>query len=597
MRGNHTFKVGGEIADRRFNQIGNQFPRGFFQFPSRATAHPDNLDDTGDAFASGLLGWISEATRALGIANVQFRQKSAAFYAEDTWKITPKLTMNIGIRYEYTPPWRDRYRGIMNVKMFCPGVDETGIDEDCPVPILVRPGEGDFHEGLAVHLGDQVPTETGDDALFNHATIIKDKNDWGPRIGLAYQWNDRTTIRAGYGIYYSQDTGNPVFDMGRNFGFRESARGLDLRPSVSLSEPFATSGSAGTQCSNWDGPCVAGLYTFGNDSRRRTPYVQQYLLNVQRQLTDTLLLEVGYSGNQGRKLQRMYGFNTPVERADPTDLTSTNDRRPWGGNIYGRIQTIANVSQSNYNALGVKIQQRYRSGLTYLLGYTWSHSIDQGSGIRTNSGDNLFPASSYDLKPERGPSQFDVRQRLTASILYDIPLRFDNRVVEAIAGGWQVGSIFTVSTGTPFNPGSCGDLNSNGQGNRGDATGVSMFLDNPTPQEFFRRDPTDGRGPASVACNVPVMISGTEYNALTARQGNIARNAGVSPGFENWDFSLTKVFRFHERMNLQLRFESFNFTNHPNWNTPTTSVSSLNYGVITSARSMRTNQFALKLVF
>ncbi|MCB1021181.1 MAG: carboxypeptidase regulatory-like domain-containing protein [Acidobacteria bacterium] len=601
VRGNHTVKFGAELGSVRFNQVGNQFPRGLLQFHSRATALPGRDVDTGDAFAAGLLGWMDEATRSLGIANVQFRQTYAHFYGEDTWKIRPNLTMNIGLRYEYTPPFQDRYRGVMNVQMFCPGVDETGIDESCQTPVLVRPGAGDFHEGLNVHMADNVPTATGDDVLFNHATVKKDTNDFGPRIGLSYQPDSKTTIRTGFGVYYSQDTGNPVFDMGRNFGFRQSARGLETRPTVNLDSPWATAGSGNTQCSNWDGPCVNGLYTFGNDARRRTPYIMQYLLNVQRQVTDTMMVEVGYSGNQGRKLQRMYGFNTPLERADPTDLSSVNDRRPWGGDIYGRIQTIANVSQSSYNALALKLRQRHHNGLTYLVGYTWSRAIDQGSGIRTNGGDNLFPASSYDLRPERGLSQFHTGQRFTGSVLYDLPLRFENHVLEALAGGWQLGTILTFSTGTPFNGGACGQPNSNGQNNRGDATGISPFPDNPTANEFFVKAAPNAngerRGGAAISCFVPVTINGAEYNALSARQGNIARNVYISPGYANMDFSMMKNFRMTERFNLQFRFESFNFTNHPNWNNPNTGTTSLNYGVITSARSMRTNQFALKFMF
>ena len=592
VRGNHTIKFGGEITDRRYNLIGNQFPRGFFQFGGRATALPGNINSTGDYFASGLLGWITEATRSLGLPSVQFRQRSPHGYVEDTWKISPKLTMNIGLRYEFTPPYRDRYRGVMNVQMFCPGVDDTGIDEDCRTPVMVRPGDGDFYEGLNVRFADNVPIASGDDVLFNRATIQKDRNDWAPRLGIAYQVDDKTSIRTGYGVYYTQDTTNPVFDMARNFGFRESARGLDVRPSVNLDSPWAASGSAGLECSNWDGVCVSRLYTFANDSRRRTPYVQQFLFNVQRQLDDSTLLEVGYSGNIGRKIQRMYGFNTPLDRADGTDLSTRLQRIPWRDE-YGRLQTIANVVNSSYNALGVKFQRRFTRGLTYLVGYTWSRAIDSGSGIRTNNGDNLFPASSYNLKLERGLSQFHTKSRLTASILYEIPLRFENRVAEALAGGWQLGSIITIATGTPQGGGNCGDLDGNEQGNRGDATGISMYLDNPTNLEYYRKD-ADGRGPAAISCSV---IDSQGFNALTYRQGNINRNPYISPGVANWDFSLTKAFQVTERFSLDFRFESFNFANKPQWNNPDTGVNSLNYGFISSARSMRTNQFALKFLF
>lgn len=597
VRGNHTIKFGGELADRRYNQVGNQFPRGLLQFNGGFTADPNDLSNTGEAFASGLLGWMSEATRAAGIANVQFRQNSFALYAEDSWKVRPNITLNLGLRYENTPAWKDRYRGIMNVKMFCPGVDDTGIDESCQTPVLVRPGEGDFHEGLGFHIADSVPKETGDDALFNHATVQSDKNDFGPRIGLAWQVDSKTTVRTGYGIYFAQDTGNPVFDMGRNFGARQSARSAasDGAPTSNLDAPWANI-PADTNCSNWSGPCFAGLYTFANDSRRRTPYVQQYLLNIQRQITDSMLFEVGYSGNLGRKLQRMYGFNTPTERSDPTDTSTVNQRRPFGGSIYGRIQTIANVSNSNYNALAVKLQQRNVNGFTYLFGYTYGRTIDGGSAIRTQSGDNLFPASSYDLTAERGLAQFHTAHRATLSVLYDIPLRFQNRAVETVAGGWQLGTILTFSSGQPFNPGNCGDLNGNSQGNRGDATGISPFVDDPSPQEFFRRD-SDGRGPAAMTCDVPININGTRFNELAARQGNVGRNYLIGPGFANWDFSLTKNFQFTEKYNMQFRFESFNFSNHPQWNRPRTGRNDLNYGVITSARAMRTNQFALKFIF
>jgi hypothetical protein len=313
---------------------------------------------------------------------------------------------------------------------------------------------------------------------------------------------------------------------------------------------------------------------------------------VQRQLNDSTLLEVGYSGNLGRKIQRMYGFNTPLDRADASDRTDRLNRQPWPDE-YGRLQTIANVVNANYNALGVKFQKRFTQGLTYLIGYTWSRAIDSGSAIRTNAGDNLFPASSYALEAERGLAQFHVSNRLTASILYEIPLRFESRLAEALGGGWQLGSIITVSSGTPFNGGNCGDLDSNEQGNRGDATGISPYLDNPTNLQYFRRAES-GRGAAAISCSVP---DSTGANALTYRQGNIARDMYVGPGVANWDFSLSKNFRVSERFGVEFRFESFNFANHPQWNNPDTGTNSLNYGFINSARSMRTNQFALKLNF
>ena len=339
---------------------------------------------------------------------------------------------------------------------------------------------------------------------------------------------------------------------------------------------------------------MAGLYTYRNDPERRTPYVQQYMFNIQRQLTSSLLLEVGYLGNKGTKIQRMYGFNKAINKSGPDDRRTLAQRQPFGADVYGIIQTIGGGVNSNYNALAGKLQQRFAKGMTYVVGYTWSRSIDNGSAIRTQTGDNLFPANNYDFKAERGLSQFHTGQQFTASIVYKIPVNFQNPAVHALIGGWQVSTILAVSGGTPQNGGSCGDINSTGEGSRGDATGLSLFPDKKTQDQFFVRNPTTGRGPAGITCTV---LDSRGVNALTYREGNVNRNPYIGPGLINVDFSLVKSFRVTERAKVEFRFESFNFTNHPNWNFPDTSVTSLTYGRVTSAREMRTNQFALKFMF
>ena len=379
-----------------------------------------------------------------------------------------------------------------------------------------------------------------------------DRNDFAPRIGIAWQPGSRWTVRTGYGLFFAQDTVNPVWDMARNLGFRESARSLDLLPTANVSNPWNVLAGTGAVCSNWQGLCLAGLYTFGNEVARRTAYVHQYLLNVQHQVTDSLLLEVGYQGNAGHKLQRMYGWNDPIFRNGPTDNRSANDRRPWGGAIYGRIQTIGGHVNSNYNSGIVKLQQRFNKGFTYLLGYTWARAIDDGSGIRTNDGDNLFPANNYDFRSERALSQFHQLHRFTSSALYEIPFgknkRDIGRVGNALLGDWSLGTILTLSTGSPFNGGGCGDIAANTQGSRGDATGISPFMDNPTPQEYFRRD-ASGRGAAAITCTT---LDAARFNELTYREGNIGRNVYIGPGVFNWDFSVLRRFNFTERMNLDV---------------------------------------------
>ena len=341
IHGNHTFKFGGEAASRRYNLIGNQFPRGLLQFHSRATALPTDLQDSATAFASGLLGWMDEATRALGLPNVQFRQNAIPRLRRGRLEGDAEADRDHGSAVrehaavggplprhherQAVLPRRGRHRHRR-------GLPDAGHGSAGP--------STDFYEGLSVRFADNIPMAAGDDVLFNHALQARDNNDFAPRLGIAYQLGQKTTIRTGYGVFYTQDTTNPMFDRARNFGFRESARGLDVRPSVNLDDPWAASGASGLQCSNWDGVCVARLYTFAGDANRRTPYVQQFMFNVQHQLDSSTLLEVGYSGNLGTKIERMYGYNTPLDkRRARTDTTTRIQRIPWGDE-YGRIQTI-----------------------------------------------------------------------------------------------------------------------------------------------------------------------------------------------------------------------------------------------------------------
>ncbi len=594
IRGKHTFKFGLDISEAQYAQVGNQFARGQFNASAQQTAHPTL--GGGNGFAGFMTGWLNQATRAGGLPNVQFRRKPMMFYFEDTWRMTSKLTMNIGLRYENTPPWHDKHSGFNNVQFHgCLGVDDTGIDESCQTPTLVRPAgiSDDPFEGLAFHLADVVPVAVGDDVLFSRRLVNWDTNDFAPRIGISYAPDAKTTVRFGYGIFYAQDTANPVFDMGRNFGARDTARSFDEIPEVNFENgPWAnkTPGS----CSDWDGACFNGLYTFGNDPGRVTPNIQQWVFNVQRQVTDTLLFEVGYMGSVGHNLQKMHGWNQPLLRSGPEDTSSEAARRPFGDASFGTIQTISSLGNSNYHALGVKLLQRSSNGLTYLVGYTWAKSIDDSSAIRTNGGDNLFPGNFYDFSSERALSQFHTNHRLTASILYDLPFRFESGLMQALGGGWQVGTIVTFSTGTPRNHGGCPNNPTFGGSGRADVTGTNPN-DGPATAEQFWSANADGTQ-NSYTCGG--AISGETVDpTFPYRYGNSTRNDLIGPSFANMDFSLNKNFAVTESVGVEFRFESYNFTNHPNWNAPSTSLTSSQFGRVTSARSMRTNQFALKFNF
>jgi outer membrane receptor protein involved in Fe transport len=583
VRGNHSFKFGGEIRRDRYNQIGNQFPRGSFIFQAKATFNPASRATSGHSFADLLLGESRRSERALGIANTMFRATSFYLYFEDTWKITPHLTLNLGLRYENVPPFHDKYRGIMNVQLFDPGVGPNGLLASTRVPVFVRPGKGDVHEGIQYHFHDGIPTAVGDD-LLGRALVSSDHNDFAPRIGFSYNPTSNWSIRTGLGVFYTQDTGNPRFDMGRNLGGRGRFESHEERPNSSLSDPWAFE-RATYKCSNWDGVCQGPPYTLGNIYGRRTPYIFQWLFNVQRQLTDTVALEAGYMGNSGHKLERLRAYNEAILRTGPGDNRTIEQRQPWPA--YGRIQEVDGSVNSNYHALNLKLQQRFARGFTYLLGYTWSKAIDNGSAIRTNAGDRLFPPNSYDLDHERALSQFHTGRRFVGSFIYELPFGagkpFANRrgVVDKILGGWQVSSIVTFSDGQPVNVGNIGDRANVGVENWPDATGVSPYPEQQTPQRFWNIAAFDGNN-----------------TQLLYRNGSAGRNALIDPGLRQWDFSLMKNTSIREGHSLQFRFETFNFSNHPNWNSPGANVlSPATFGVITSARTMREMQFGLKYTF
>jgi hypothetical protein len=216
------------------------------------------------------------------------------------------------------------------------------------------------------------------------------------------------------------------------------------------------------------------------------------------------------------------------------------------------------------------------------VSYTWSKSIDDGSSLRGGTDVNGTPLNWYDFTSNRGLSDFNVSHRFVASVLYELPFgKGNSALLNRIAGGWQVGSVVTFADGTPINVGSLGDTTRTEETTLPNATGISPVPTNQTAQQFW---------------NI-AAFSSTDPR-LNYQYGNTARNVLFSPGTKNWDFSLIKNTRIRERQYLQFRFEAYNFENHPNWNIPSNNVLvPSTFGVITSAKTMRQLQVALKYSF
>lgn len=322
-------------------------------------------------------------------------------------------------------------------------------------------------------------------------------------------------------------------------------------------------------------------YVLGNIYARRTPYVIQYLLNVQRELRGNMLLEVGYLGSVGRKLESLRAFNEAIPGSGPV-----SSRQPYPE--FGRIQEVDGSGKSNYNGFSVKLEKRFSSGLSFLNGYTWSKSIDNASAIRSHDSDTLFPQNSYNLAAERALSSFDVRHRFVSSVTYELPIgrgrRFLDRggVTEVMLGGWQVSSILTMQTGFPITI-----MTGRDQANTGGG------FDRPNVVAGQKVDLDRGERNANRWFNTAAF-------ALPAfgTFGNSERNTVITPGVVQRDASLLKNFHFTERKSLQFRFEVFNAPNHKNLGNPDRGFVSSSFGKITGTRTnMREIQFGLKFLF
>ncbi len=573
VRGKHALRFGGEIRKDQFNQVGNQYGRGSFTFSTTPTQDPkaltvSGLPQQGDAFASFLLGNVTLTEVAAQIAAVQFRATDFAFYLDDVWKLSPTLTISMGLRYENNPPWEDISGNLTTV--FFNAFDNTpNVTDQSRYPVFLRQGKssGDPYAGLKVRWPN-IPLVQ--DGRLGNRLVQRDNNDFAPRLGIAWAPNSKWSIRTGAGMFYNQDQGNPRFDVARNAAGPTRNDDNPNFPAETWSNGAAS--LAGS---------VANILTpqaFSNKFDRRTPYTYQWLFNVQRQLSTDLVFEAGYLGSVSRHLESYRGVSAAVP--GPGTVASRSPYPNWG-----LLVLVEDGGRGNYNSLGTKLTKRYSSGLTALVSYTWSKSIDTTSGIRTSDTDTLFSQDGRCMLCDRGPSAFDNRHRLVISGLYDLPVgkgkkvNIGNPVLNAAIGGWQFGGISTWRSGFPINPtAGVNRANTNINNDRPDATGQSVHVDTSTTERWF---------------NTGAFALQPLYQF-----GNAGRNSVTGPAGFILDSNLQKNFRLKESHEIQFRWEAYNLLNHPVWGFPTTNFSSPNFGRITStAISMRQMQFALKYVF
>jgi hypothetical protein len=559
-RGKHNFKIGGEYRRVRYNQIGAVVPRGRFSW---------NGQYSGEPMADMLLGVMSTTEGQVGAPIANFRNNYIAFYLQDTWRMTPKLTMNWGLRWEYESPFYDKHDAIVNVDFRW----DNSIE-----PTFVRAGTGDINQG-----NPAFPAPAGwklvRDGRFGRGAGSPDRNDFGPRLGLAYQIDSKTVLRGGGGIYYVRDIGNAVFDVVRNIPFtiRQAETANTLSPNLTWNKLFTQAGA----------PSFLLINQFGEP----TSYVAQWQASVQRELSRNMSLEITYMGSAGIHLRRLASYNLPQPGPG-----NPNTNRPFP-KFNGAFQNMYAAAHSNYHSLQARLQHRFAHGITLLGSYSYSKSIDNGSGVRTTDGDPLTPMDpDRSLWRDRGLSAFDFRHRLTTSFLYELPFgkgrRVDisNRAADFILGGWQLGGILTFQSGFPFSA-FCGSGNiQNGAGGwcAPDAISGARGNDGPkTVAQYF---------------NTAAFVDrlGQNPSAITDfRFGTAGRNIMIGPGIASLDASINKAFKWMEgRQQIDLRGEFFNLPNPPVFGQPGSTLRTATYGVITGTRiDSRQIQVALRYSF
>ena len=655
VKGKHSLRLGFEYSRQTFNQLGNQFSRGQFSSGPLTTSTLIGGKLTGgDSLADFLLGNLQQSTVAVAVANANYVRNVESAYVDDTYKLTPKLTISAGLRYELTPPWNDTFGN--NFNTLFPVIPKVGdvsttygaastptvYNSDGSVktpgtynsqyPYYARQGNCDpanVYSGIAIRWS-YTNAVCSNGKVPNGALMNTIYTNFAPRFGISYSPTAKTVVRTGFGIFYTQDIGNAYFDMARNIAGRVTVNNANAAPgnASNLTWANATPGATGTSTVTLANNTVA----FSNATTHHTSYTEQFLLNIQQQVGRNWSFEAGYQGALSRHLYGFFNANQPSPYgvlgsplgysvvAAPTgscpsctkvSITTLASREPFQ-NVLSGAQMVHDEGTVNYNAGSVKANRRFSKGLDLTASYTYSKSLDDTSGVRNQGNDLLNAQNGLCIPCEYGPSAFDVRNRVVVSGLYELPIGpgklvpLNNKLVNALIGGWQVGGTFTHQRGQVETPQYGGD--NSGLGNlfgnfdRPNVTGTSPYLpcNTMTVESCLSKAAYSQPG---VVVNVTTQnastgVISTNPTNIGGLWGNATRGSLHGPGLTNLDASLHKSFvmPYSEHHHLDIRFEAFNALNHPNWTLPNANYSSSSFGQV-GAGGMRQLQLAGKYQF
>jgi hypothetical protein len=576
IKGRHSIQFGAEYRDGNVDYYRATYGRGRIYF-----------DDLTDFIAGEPSSW-----RFLyGDPSRNVSQKAMGFFAQDSFRATPRLTINLGLRYDITNPIKDSHNLLANY----------------------LPGQGIVQVGRGI--SQPYPTNY---------------NNVSPRLGLAWdvRGNGKTVVRAGSGLIFEQPSIRTFMFNGGGLNLNPTGvplvdlNGNTTQPNGTINS-FLVESSDPTQL-NWSEagpifPAAAGAScsvdsqcnVFGVDPDLKTPYVLNWNLNVQQEVAPQTLLQIAYVAQHGVKLYSVADINQVNPALDDGSETvgrplvancpvSANGGLGLGGPCFpyiGFLDQLSNHSSSNYNSLQATLTKRFSHGLYLLAGYTYAHAIDTATSNLAG-----VPPNSLNYNAERGNGDYDIRNRFTLSATYELPSR---KTRSQMLEGWEVTSVVTLQGGEPFTLGDFNDdISLTGEFNdRWNMTGPASnihwsainsipYIDPNADTSPFNYnsngDVVSGATPAAQSCVTQAYATGgvAAADQLGANggdlgcyvsgktvitppaygsQGNMGRNIFRGPSFTNWDFSISKAFRLHENVRLQLRGEFFNILNHTNF--------------------------------
>lgn len=554
-RGNHAFDFGTEIIRWELGSFSNLLGRGAFAFLGKFSQN-----DVADL----LLGFPASAATTEGIPTTRQRRTTWHFYAQDKWRLRPGLTVNLGLRYEYSPPYLEADNRIV------------AFDSSFPGGRLVAPGDeimGPFVEGLTEKLQAAGRIAFGSQLGLPRTLIQSRKTDFAPRVGIAWSPFRAFIIRTGYGIYFAQSPSSARGGITQAPPFFAQFFSFPAKPVPT--QTVLQQAVAGT-------PSAGGIFTL-NDSNK-TPYVQQWNFGIQQGIGKKIVLEADYSGNKGTHLD----ITVEKNLFDPgTTPLATRVEFP----VFQRLNVPGDpIGFSTYHAFILKAALRETKGLSLEAAFTVSKAIDDGSDNFGGDAGSARAQNPKNIAAEKGLSTFDQRTRFSLSGLYDLPVGpqrpffsgVQNPIVKSLIEGWRVGWIVTTAAGLPFTIGDTRNLSGDTAGNNQKAN----LVGDPNPPGF-RSTPNEFFNTAAFAPAAPGTF------------GNVGRNTVIGPVLRSVDLSLIKETTLKaftsESMKLEFRAEFFNAFNRANFDTPVRTVNSADFGRILSAEEPREIQFGLKL--